>query len=123
MSFQRPYNVILTLDVWTKYFTLLFLDLDIPKIRGHTIVNDTLRLFSNQSSELYCDSISHPPGITYSITEDGEQLPDSGNRFLAKTGGGEYSCTVKNLYITKTLSFKVVAGTLKGNFKCISSPP
>jgi len=103
--------------IYISYF-YTSLDLDLPNIRDHHVVNNTLRLYSNQSSELYCDSESHPPGITYSITEDGKQLSTVENRFFAKTGGGAYSCTVKNQFITKKLTFKVVAGELQGKSKC-----
>ena len=96
------------------------LDLDDPVIRGHTVINNTLTLLSNQSSELHCDSASNPSKVAYTFQENGVVLPNTknANNFYVKTGGGNYSCTVENDFITKTLSFRVIAGSLQGKVLC-----
>ncbi|XP_066918721.1 uncharacterized protein [Clytia hemisphaerica] len=88
--------------------------LDDPKIRGHTVINNTLTLFPNDSSVLHCDSASNPSGITYTFLEDGNVQERSDNSFIVKTGGGNYSCVVQNDFMMKRLDFQVIAGSLQG---------
>ena len=98
------------------FFQFHSIDLDDPVIRGHTVINNTLTLLSNQSSELHCDSASSPSKVIYSFKENGVVLPntENANNFFVKTGGGDYSCIVENEFISKTLSFRVIAGSLQG---------